>query len=133
MPYAAKKHCPAGHPAFTGPACPQCKAKRNAAADARRPSARARGYDSKWDQARAAFLAAHRHCVRCGATATVVDHITPHRGDKALFWRRSNWQAMCAPCHSGPKQAAERRGDRPSFAQGGPGPVGASRAQFPGK
>ena len=32
--------------------------------------------------------------------ATVVDHVIPHKGDKALFWDTSNWQAMCAPCHS---------------------------------
>lgn len=27
--------------------------------------------------------------------ARVVDHITPHRGDVALFWDESNWQALC--------------------------------------
>jgi 5-methylcytosine-specific restriction protein A len=32
--------------------------------------------------------------------ATVVDHVIPHKGDKALFWDESNWQPMCAPCHS---------------------------------
>jgi 5-methylcytosine-specific restriction protein A len=31
--------------------------------------------------------------------ATVIDHITPHRGDRALFWQSSNWQALCKPCH----------------------------------
>lgn len=28
--------------------------------------------------------------------ATVVGYITPHRGDQSLFWRRSNWQPLCA-------------------------------------
>ena len=31
--------------------------------------------------------------------ATVVDHIIPHRGDDALFWDQSNWQALCKKCH----------------------------------
>ncbi len=31
--------------------------------------------------------------------ATVVDYMVPHRGDKALFWDRSNWQALCKRCH----------------------------------
>jgi 5-methylcytosine-specific restriction protein A len=31
--------------------------------------------------------------------ASVVDHIVPHRGDMALFWDRSNWQAMSKLCH----------------------------------
>jgi 5-methylcytosine-specific restriction protein A len=31
--------------------------------------------------------------------AAVVDHITPHGGDEALFWDRDNWQPLCKPCH----------------------------------
>lgn len=31
--------------------------------------------------------------------ATVVDHITPHRGDPGLFWDEANWQPMCKQCH----------------------------------
>nr|DAZ53348.1 MAG TPA: HNH endonuclease [Caudoviricetes sp.] len=31
--------------------------------------------------------------------ATVVDHITPHRGDPRLFWDEANWQPMCKQCH----------------------------------
>ncbi|WP_305954200.1 HNH endonuclease signature motif containing protein [Paenibacillus sp. FSL H8-0259] len=43
-------------------------------------------------------------CVMCLAAgtveaATVVDHIIPHKGDDKLFWRRSNWQPLCASCH----------------------------------
>ena len=38
-------------------------------------------------------------CVRCKdeerlVKATVVDHIRPHRGDKELFWDKSNWQGF---------------------------------------
>ncbi|MCT9125512.1 HNH endonuclease [Cupriavidus gilardii] len=29
----------------------------------------------------------------------MVDHIVPHKGDSKLFWSRSNWQALCKPCH----------------------------------
>lgn len=109
MPWSAPRHCPAGHPPFTGSACPQCQARRKAAADARRPSARARGYNTRWDKARASFLLSHPRCVRCGAEATVVDHITPHRGDQALFWDCKNWQSMCGRCHSSTKQSEEWR------------------------
>lgn len=85
--------------------------ERKARFDAQRPSARQRGYDSKWDKARAEYLASHPRCVMpgCNAPAAVVDHRTPHRGDKKLFWSRSNWQALCTPCHSGRKQSQERR------------------------
>ena len=31
-------------------------------------------------------------------------------GDQALFWRRDNWQALCASCHSRHKQRIERSG-----------------------
>ncbi|ORE90434.1 HNH endonuclease [Stappia sp. 22II-S9-Z10] len=130
MPYAPPRHCPAGHPAFTGPACPQCQAKRKAAADARRPSALNRGYNSKWSKARAAFLAEHPRCARCGAEATVVDHIIPHRGDDRLFWSRSNWQPLCAHCHNSAKQSEERQGGGSSFQKRDGKPAGPSRAQF---
>lgn len=75
-----------------------------------RPTARARGYDTKWDRERKAFLALHRTCTRCGSPATVVHHRTPHKGDRHLFWSRSNWEPVCAPCHDGPIQQAERNG-----------------------
>ncbi|WP_457799110.1 HNH endonuclease [Methylocystis sp. S23] len=45
----------------------------------------------------------------CGAPATIVDHIEPHKGDKALFWRHDNHQALCISCHSSRKQSQERR------------------------
>lgn len=80
----------------------------------RRPSARRRGYNRKWEQARAAFLAQHPVCCmpRCGAPATHVDHIVPHRGNAKLFWRRSNWQPMCASCHS---RKTRGEGHRPDY------------------
>lgn len=78
-----------------------------------RQSARARGYDSTWHKARTAYIKAHPLCVMCakaGRTraACVVDHITPHKGNTALFWNRDNWQALCKHCHDSHKQSHER-------------------------
>lgn len=78
----------------------------------RRESSANRGYDSRWQRARAAWLAEHPLCVACwqaGQTtaATVVDHVIPHRGDKRLFWNPTNWQSLCKTCHD----AKTRRGE----------------------
>lgn len=83
--------------------------QRNARHDRRRPPARERGYDHEWRKARLAYLAEHPHCRMCNAPATTVDHIIRHRGDRALFWNRANWQPLCAPCHNRIKQRMERR------------------------
>ena len=74
-----------------------------------------RGYGWAWQKARAAFLEEHPLCEMCDkagrvTAATVVDHKTPHRGDEAIFWDRSNWQAICKPHHDGDKQAEEKSG-----------------------
>jgi 5-methylcytosine-specific restriction protein A len=71
----------------------------------RRESSAKRGYSYKWQQARKGFLSKHPLCVQCELVGVVtastdVDHIVPHRGDKELFWTRSNWQALCHSCHS---------------------------------
>ena len=76
----------------------------------------ARLYDTaRWKRERAAFLRAHplcRYCEQQGRTslATVVDHITPHKGDPALFWNQENWQSLCATDHSAAKQQQEKSG-----------------------
>lgn len=51
-------------------------------------------------------------CLDVGVTtaATVVDHVTPHRGSAVLFWDRSNWQSLCKHCHDSVKQRIERNG-----------------------
>jgi 5-methylcytosine-specific restriction protein A len=41
--------------------------------------------------------------------ATVCDHITPHKGNVALFWS-GPFQSLCAPCHNRHKSAEERSG-----------------------
>lgn len=112
MPTRAPSIRACGCVVASGNACPHMQARereRKARHDANRPNARQRGYDGKWQLARAAFLKAHPNCVMCGAVARVVDHKTPHRGDRKLFWQRSNWQPLCTPCHSSCKQSQEAR------------------------
>jgi 5-methylcytosine-specific restriction enzyme A len=72
-----------------------------------------RGYDRRWDKARAAFLREpdNQFCRKCRdqgrlTVATVVDHIVPNRSDPALFWDRSNWQPICKPHHESASAAA---------------------------
>jgi 5-methylcytosine-specific restriction protein A len=77
-----------------------------------RPSARERGYSGAWERARKGYLASHPYCVmhaKMGmrVEATVVDHVQPHRGDKALFWDKSNWQPLCKAHHDSTKQMQE--------------------------
>jgi len=74
------------------------------AAESSRLSASRRGYDRRWRRARLAFLSANPLCVRCESdgivnTATVVDHIKPHRGDRQMFWDSGNWQPLCKGHH----------------------------------
>ncbi len=69
-----------------------------------RPNSSKRLYDSKWRKARTVYLANNPLCKECerkGKTsvATELDHITPHRGDKKLFWDKSNLQGLCNACH----------------------------------
>lgn len=71
-----------------------------------------RGYNWKWRKARERFLSERPLCVMCQSEnriepATVVDHITPHRGDEALFWDESNWQSLCKRHHDSDKRRQE--------------------------
>lgn len=96
--------CPAcgrAHPG--GQRCPK-------AVDRRRAYDRTRGarhYGTRrWQEFRRTWLLDHPFC-ECGAPATLVDHIVPHRGDVAIFWRQGNHQSLCAPCHNSRKRRAE--------------------------
>jgi 5-methylcytosine-specific restriction endonuclease McrA len=116
MPSKGPRICGCGHRVPAGVQCTcqvKREAERNARFEATRPSARQRGYDSKWQRESKAFLALpqNRFCAcGCGRAADVVDHILPHRGSRKLFWDRNNWQPMAAsPCHSSRKQSIERR------------------------
>lgn len=98
------------------------RAARERETDQRRGSAWSRGYDAEWRAARDQHLRDNPLCFYCfhGAwgdepryvAANLVDHFHPHRGDRALFWRRELWCSSCNDCHTGPKQALEHRGAR---------------------
>jgi 5-methylcytosine-specific restriction endonuclease McrA len=70
-----------------------------------------RGYDYEWQCYRRDYLVVHPLCAirgdGCTLAATVVDHIRPHRGDRALFSDPENHQPACAHCHSMHKQRTE--------------------------
>lgn len=68
------------------------------------PVGKNRIYGRQWKERRKAWLSLHPLCVACKdrgvvRPATVVDHITPHKGDGALFHDETNWQSLCKPCH----------------------------------
>lgn len=54
-----------------------------------------------------------RECARHGVRtrATVVDHVTPHRGDWQMFIDPANHQSLCERCHNR-KTARERAEER---------------------
>ncbi len=108
MPRKAPRPCRApGCPKYAAPGsayCDEHTAQRREAEAARRGTAASRGYGSKWQRERLEYLKRNPICVECKraghvVSAKIVDHIVPHRGDQHLFWRRSNWQALCKPCH----------------------------------
>ena len=51
--------------------------------------------------------------------ATVADHITPHKGDEALFFDADNIQSLCKPCHDSTKQRMELGQDVVTFGADG--------------
>ncbi|WP_127113053.1 HNH endonuclease signature motif containing protein [Shimia sediminis] len=112
MPNKPPRICACGHRVAAGVRCP-CERKadteRKARHDRQRPNSSARGYNGTWERECKAFLRKNRRCKRCGGAASLVDHITPHRGDTPLFWDRQNWQPLCTNCHSSAKQREERR------------------------
>jgi 5-methylcytosine-specific restriction protein A len=62
---------------------------------------------ARWRNYRLVYLRQHPLCADpfsrhegTIAAASVVDHITPHRGDYALFWDTKNHRALCAGCNS---------------------------------
>lgn len=102
MPSKAKRPC-------SYVRCPELTTERFCQAhkkqyDRERGSSKSRGYDAKWRKARELFLAQNPLCVHCMSNnrltaATVVDHITAHKGDRALFWDKKNWQPLCKKHH----------------------------------
>lgn len=102
MPTKPKKPC-------KHPGCPRLTNERYCDQHAKlhindRANAFDRGYNSRWQKASKRFLLKNPFCLECERNrilkpATIVDHIKPHRGDKALFWDESNWQSLCKRCH----------------------------------
>jgi 5-methylcytosine-specific restriction endonuclease McrA len=83
--------------------------------DDQRESSSQRGYGYRWQKAREGYLRNHQLCVVCNdkgriVAASVVDHITPHKGDMVLFWDSSNWQSLCKGCHDSYKTRLELSG-----------------------
>jgi 5-methylcytosine-specific restriction endonuclease McrA len=68
----------------------------------------------RWSKLRAAHLALQPLCVMCQQygeveDATIVDHITPHRGNMDLFWS-GPFQSLCETCHNRHKKMQESGG-----------------------
>lgn len=87
-----------------------------------RLNARSRGYSPAWEKAAAGFRAKHPSCLGCAAIgvstpSTLVDHIRPHRGDRALFWDRENWQSACEWHHNTVKKTLEALWDEGLVAE----------------
>ena len=75
-------------------------------------------YTSRWKKLRQEVLIRDNYTcqktgVICGGyypsdTSPVIDHIKPHRGDKALFWDAANLQTVSKGYHDSIKQREER-------------------------
>jgi 5-methylcytosine-specific restriction endonuclease McrA len=106
MPMRPPRICSCGYRIGAGALCPCQRAREKA-----RPSARQRGYDAEWQRESKLFLARpeNRYCsCGCGRRADVVDHHVAHKGDRDLFWDRSNWRPMAFGCNS--RKAAKQEG-----------------------
>jgi 5-methylcytosine-specific restriction protein A len=72
-----------------------------------RPSARAQGYNARWDRYSKDFLRRNPFCVdpfrrHPGhlVPATVTGHKQAHRGNEALLWDTANHYALCSACNA---------------------------------
>ncbi len=59
------------------------------------------------------YLTDHPCCAMCAEegytrAATELDHVVPHKGDKALFWSLENLQGLCRYHHRVIKARMER-------------------------
>lgn len=72
-------------------------------------------WTNRWRKLAKTHLANEPLCRACLSrgevmTATICDHIVPHRGDVNLFWKGAR-QSLCASCHSRGKQRDEQSAD----------------------
>ncbi len=105
MPTRPPRHVPIGY---------RKRAKEHLE-DQHRGSSTERGYDRRWSKARAGHLSRSplcRYCFLLGVVrpACLVDHLYPHKGDRAVFWMTELWVSSCTPCHSIFKQKVEQQG-----------------------
>ena len=68
-----------------------------------------------WRKMRAYQLARYPLCTYCQSlghitTATIADHIKPHRGKPELFYAPDNLQSLCESCHNAAKKREESKG-----------------------
>jgi 5-methylcytosine-specific restriction enzyme A len=114
MPWRSKQLC-AGRCGRTVSAgyCESCRA--SGVAEEEKPEWHAL-YGAAWQRASKTWLAQHPLAVDIFGghrgvlkVAEAVDHIIPHRGDRALFWDSSNWQGLTKSDHDR-KTALERLG-----------------------
>jgi 5-methylcytosine-specific restriction endonuclease McrA len=124
MPSRPPSICRCGHVVPPGTKCDcarQREQERKARHEARRPSARQRGYTQAWAKASKAFLARpeNEFCAcGCGREADMVDHRIAHRGDPRLFWAETNWQPMASICNRRKAVREEGAFGRPKVDQG---------------
>jgi len=98
-------------PPFFRPRAQRSRRDVNAEYDARRGSARDRGYAPAWDKFSAVFKRQHPLCLGCEAVGRTVatdvtDHVEPHRGDMVKFWA-GPFQPACRWHHAVIKQHLE--------------------------
>lgn len=79
--------------------------RTSAAAAPERTAASDVATDAQLQRAKAEYLLAYPSCRRCGAQASLIVH---RSDDPSLRLDRTNFVALCIPCHRGQEQAQER-------------------------
>lgn len=88
-------------PAWTR-SSPRAIAERRARVDAQRDTGVRDLYRTpEWQRLRRQVLREEPLCRTrgCGAQSVIVDHTRPHRGNRALFFDRTNLTGRCKSCH----------------------------------
>lgn len=94
---------PRGFRVCTVPGCPTLATYRGRCDDHRpqRGSMRAKGYDSRWEKTRAAFLKAMPYCNECGLKERLNVHHIDGRGPSGPRGHDPfNLETLCHSCHS---------------------------------
>lgn len=120
MPQAMARACTTYRCGNTQP-CPDHAKVATQQRDQQRDTAHQRGYTRQWQDASRLFLKRYPVCgmrrgdqppvmSRCYEQGRItpagqVDHVVPHKGNKRLFWDKSNWQSLCRQCGARKSQA----------------------------